>query len=138
MKKDLKCISGLVFLSILLSNFFCYSQNKLERQSSSIVYLYVDKLPLFSGGNGELKRFINTNLRWPQTELDVQGSVLISFIVTKSGNIENPKIERSLFKTFDDEAIRVIKLMPKWKAGEFKKNRVNVKLYLPIDFFLKD
>lgn len=63
--------------------------------------------------------------------------MLLSFVITKKGNIESIKLEKFLLKQFDNEAIKVIKLMPKWNSGLLNGKKVNVKIYLPIDFFLK-
>lgn len=98
------------------------------------LYLYVDKLPKFNGGSEKLKSFLTQNLKWPDNGMDVQGTVLLSFIVSDKGNITNIKVEKSLSKVFDDEAKRVIKLMPKWIPGKLDNNNVNVKMYFPIDF----
>ena len=79
-------------------------------------------------------KFIQDNLKYPNTESCVQGRVIVRFIVTKTGSIENIEVVRSLEPSFDKEAVRVIKLMPKWIPG--KQNGVNVSVYftLPINF----
>jgi protein TonB len=102
------------------------------------LYLYADRLPNFNGGIDKLKPFLKQNLKWPDNITDVQGTVLLSFIVSADGNITNIKIEKSLSKVFDDEAKRVVKLMPKWIPGQVGNSNVNVKIYLPIDFFIRD
>jgi TonB family protein len=122
---------------LFLFSISCFSQSKLHNRKSSIVYLYVDKLPSFFTGNEGLTKYINRHLKWPKVDADVQGSVLLSFVITADGNIEYINVEKSLLKEFDDQAINLVQSMPKWNPGILKGEKVNVKLYLPIDFFLK-
>jgi protein TonB len=97
-------------------------------------YLYVDKIPEFNGGAKKLKQFLDQNLKWPDSITDIQGTVLLSFIVSDRGNITDIKVEKTLLKSFDDEAKRVIMLMPKWIPGTLDNHYINVKIYFPIDF----
>jgi periplasmic protein TonB len=106
------------------------------QSNKSYLYLYTDKLPEFKGGFDKMKLFLKQNLKWPDRYTDIQGTVLLSFIVTVDGDIANIKIEKSLSKAFDEEAKRVVKLMPKWIPGKVGNNKVAVKIYLPIDFFI--
>lgn len=94
--------------------------------------------PCFPGGEDELYRFLKKNLRYPSLalEIGIQGRVVIGFTVSKTGEIINPKIHRSLFSACDKEAIRLIKLMPKWLPGRSGGQTVNVNYILPIQFTL--
>jgi protein TonB len=96
--------------------------------------LYVDTIPKFKGGAGYLNRFIRQNLKWPDNTEDVQGTVLVSFVVLSDGNIANVKIEKPLFPAFDAEAIRLVKSMPKWVPGKVGNKVVDIKMYFPVDF----
>ena len=70
--------------------------------------------PEFPGGLDSLYSFIRQNLQWPNVPGDWNGTVLVEFVVEVDGSITNPRVKVSLYKDFDEEAIRVIKLMPKW------------------------
>jgi protein TonB len=76
------------------------------------------------------------NLKWPDNTEDVQGTVLISFVVLKNGNLSEVKIEKSLYPLFDAEALRVVKSMPKWVPGKIGNKEVDVKVYFPVDFYV--
>lgn len=101
-------------------------------------YTVVEVMPVFDGGTEAMLEYIRENLRYPETETDVQGRVVLRFTVTKTGELENIHILRSLAPEFDKEAIRVIQSMPKWIQG--KQNGVNVDVYytLPVTFRLTD
>jgi protein TonB len=105
---------------------------------SPYLYLYTDKLPRYPGGVGKLKLLLRENLKWPVNGPDAQGTVLLSFIVSSDGTISDIKVEKSLTKEFDDEAKKVVSLMPKWIPGKIGNNNVDVKMYFPVDFFLNE
>lgn len=126
----------LLFLTILSITSFSQSHSGVNNETH--LYLYVDKMPSFSSvGNRNLKDFIKNNLKWPESEISLQGSVLASFVVTKTGSVKSIEIIKSLSKSSDDEVIRLIRQMPRWKAGEKDGKKIDVKLYLPVDFFLR-
>lgn len=126
MKRVLICI--VCFYACIYS----FSQ-KREISESPVLYLYVDEMPKFTGGQSALKRFIDINLKWPG-EFDGQGTVLTSFIITKDGSVKNIKIEKELCNECNIEAIRIIKLLPKWIPGKINHKKVDVMIYLPIKF----
>ena len=77
----------------------------------------VDELPEFPGGESELKRFLTNNIKYPSLaqENGIQGCVIVGFVIDINGSIINPKIVQSVDSDLDQEALRVIKMMPKWK-----------------------
>lgn len=99
-------------------------------------YTVVEQMPQFPGGDKELTKFISNNLKYPNTDACVQGKVICRFIVNVDGIISNIEILRSLETNFDKEAIRIIKLFPKFIPG--KQNGIEVPVYfvLPISFKL--
>ena len=107
-----------------------YAQNSYKSCADSIAY--------FPGGNNQLDLFIKKNLIWPNSEVDVYGKVIVSFLVDSTGIISDIRIERSLFNVFDNEAIRIVKLMPKWIPAKVFNIRVRSIIYLPIDFKIKE
>ena len=99
----------------------------------------VDVQPEFPGGEHGLVNFINNTREYPYEEYvhHCQGRVLCSFIIGADGRVSHVKVIRSSgFESFDKEAIRVIKKMPRWEAGRIYNSKVNVRLILPIAFRL--
>lgn len=101
-------------------------------------YTVVEVMPEFDGGTEAMMKYIRENLRYPETDTDVQGRITVRFTVTKTGDVKDARVLRGLAPEFDKEAIRVIKSMPKWIPG--KQNGVNVDVYytLPVTFRLTD
>lgn len=101
------------------------------------IYSNVDSMPEFPGGIDSLNLFINNNLRWPEDNgAEYSGRVYISFIVETDGTLTNKKILRGIDKPVDDEALKLIEKMPKWKTGKCKGNPVSVRYIIPIPFTL--
>ena len=102
------------------------------------IYTKVDKMPGFKGGDKELIKFIVNNVKYPEDSKSksIQGTVLISFIVNSNGILSDYNVEKSVSKELDDEALRVLMLMPEWIPGLEKKKPVKVKMQLPIEFRL--
>ena len=85
-------------------------------------------------------RWLNNNMRYPEAaqQNDIQGRVIVNFVVEKDGSIANVKIAKGVDKDLDREALRVVKKMPKWQPG--KNNGVAVRSYfnLPVTFRLQN
>jgi len=102
------------------------------------VFVIVEKVPEFPGGDEARLEFLRSNIRYPDEakEKRIQGTVYIGFIVEKDGTVTNVKILKGIGKVCDDEAIRVTKLMPKWTPGKQKGKVVRVQYQMPIKFTL--
>jgi protein TonB len=96
----------------------------------------VDVQPEFPGGNQELMKYLNNNIRYPDAAVtnEVEGRLLTSFEVCTDGSICNIKIEKSLYPACDEEAIRVIKKMPNWKPAILQGKPVRTIYKLPFVF----
>jgi protein TonB len=103
------------------------------------VLLYAEKMPEFPGGQSSMMDFIRENLRYPEMakENGVQGKVICSFIVGKDGVVYGESILRGIGNGCDQEALRVIRKMPRWMPGMQNGIPVNVKYNLPINFKLQ-
>jgi TonB family protein len=99
-------------------------------------YNRVDKQPEFPGGIEGFIRFITNHLQHPQINKDQNpyGRVLIKFVVEQDGRITNVKVARSENEVLSDEAVRVIKLSPKWEPGSKNGKPVSVSYTIPISF----
>ena len=94
----------------------------------------VEYQPQFPGGIKACEQFIKENLRYPDTGSDVQGRVIVSFMVERDGSLSDIKVVRGLDPAFDEEALRVVKMMPKWSPG-VTDGKISVMRYtIPIIF----
>ncbi len=98
-----------------------------------------DKQPEYPGGHEAMMNFLAGNIKYPETAIknNVHGKVFVSFGVEKDGSINNVKIIRGIGSGCDEEAARVVKLMPHWKPGELKRKHVATNFVLPIRFALQ-
>lgn len=108
-------------------------------QDPNAVLLFAEEIPEFPGGEQERAKFISKNLVYPKKAIknNIQGSVYAKFIVEKDGSLSNIEIVRSLGHGCDEEVVRVIKLMPRWKPGKQNGEPVRIQMVLPIKFTLK-
>jgi TonB family protein len=102
------------------------------------IYIAVDKMPVFPGGEHELLSFIGHNLKYPveAQQKGIQGRILVKFIVSKSGKVEKAQIVRGLDPSIDKEGLRVVNSLPDFIPGELKGEKVSVYYVLPITFKL--
>ncbi len=127
---------------LLMSVYFvsCGSNKKItkEKDNDDTIFTVVDQLPEFPGGSSGLSNFIVKTVRYPMEakKNGVQGRVFVSFVVEKDGSISNVKIARGVDPLLNEEAARVIKIMPKWSPGLKKHKPVRVKYTIPINFSL--
>jgi protein TonB len=107
-----------------------------EKVDEEEIWIVVQENPEFPGGTKALFEYMNKNTRYPAqaTEMDLEGMVIVQFVVNKKGEINDIKILKSLGGGCDEEAIRVVKSMPKWKPGKQQGRRVNVSYNLPFRF----
>lgn len=98
----------------------------------------VDEKPTFPGGERAMKSFLRSNIKYPivAQENGEQGCVFVQFIIEKDGSISDVKISRSDAPSLDEEAMRVIKAMPKWNPGKLNGIPVRVKNEVPVVFRL--
>jgi periplasmic protein TonB len=127
----------LISLFILASLVSLKAQNKDKESFECIIYM--NQNPEFKGGEKALKAFLTKNVNYPNGAMCVNGKVYVQFIVEKDGKITNPVILKSLTKPFDDEVIKVVKLMPKWiPARDYEsKKRIRSTFTMPINFELE-
>ena len=102
------------------------------------VYTSVEQIPQFPGGMDAFSGFLTTNLRYPKSarKNKIQGRVIVTMVVEKDGSLSNIKIARSVSDDIDAEALRVVKLSPKWSPGIQNGRPVKVSFAIPISFML--
>ena len=110
-----------------------------EEPEEEEIFQVVEDPPAFPGGMGALMKFLGKNINYPPiaAENGVQGRVIVQFVVNKDGTVVDPTVLRSVDPYLDKEAIRVIKLMPKWKPGMQRGKAVRVKYIVPVAFKLQ-
>jgi periplasmic protein TonB len=103
------------------------------------IFDVVEEQPEYPGGIQELYAFIGKNFEYPEMAkaAGVQGKVYVQFVVGKDGSILEVKVLRGLGSGLDEEAARVVKMMPKWKPGKQRGKEVKVRYNLPIVCKLK-
>jgi TonB family protein len=106
--------------------------------SGEKMYVAIEELPLFPGGNEGLQAWIKSNLRYPADALKdkIEGKVYVTFTVTSKGKIRTPIIQKSLNPLLDAEAIRLVSNFPDWKSGMQDGKPVDVQMMLPVEFKL--
>ena len=115
------------------------TQSAKSTASDYITYEAVEEKPEYPGGMGELSKLLSSNLKYPLISFEngVQGEVLVQFVVDKEGNVEEVTVFKGVDPYLDAEALRVIKMMPKWKPGKHEGKEVNVKCTIPVGFRLQ-
>ena len=110
-----------------------------DKVSNGIVYIMVDEMPHYPGGDAALFRFLYETIKYPAEAKDkgIQGKVILRFIVTSEGKVENVSVVRSVDPLLDNEAVRVMSLCPKWEPGKMNGKPVNIYYSVPISFALK-
>ena len=103
------------------------------------IFQIVEEMPEFPGGMQKLADYLAKNIKYPQMarESGIQGRVFINFVVEPDGSVSNVNVLRSLGGGCDEEAMRVVKSMPKWKPGKQRGKPVRVSYNLPVNFKLQ-
>lgn len=104
-----------------------------------VVFVVVESMPSFPGGDGALMKYLSDNIKYPviAQETGTQGRVICQFVVNRDGSIVDIEVVRSVDKSLDAEAIRVISKMPRWSPGKQRGKTVRVKYTLPVNFRLQ-
>lgn len=104
--------------------------------ADSTVLRTVEQLPEFPGGIVQFMKWLKRNLNYPNLALSqkIQGKVVVSFIVNKDGSISSPKVEKSAHPLLDSEALRVVKMMPKWTPGMMDSKPCRTMFAIPVNF----
>ena len=126
MKRIISMMCGLLFSTLLIAQ-------------QSTVYEIVEEMPEFSGGSAKMNEYLGNNIIYPEYAVDnnIEGRVIVEFIVNTDGTLSNVQIRRGVHETLDNEAIRVVKSMPKWKPGKQRGKPVRVKYTVPVNFRLQ-
>ncbi len=107
-------------------------------QKDTVVFMVVEEMPKFPGGDKALMAYLSENIRYPINAIKkgISGRVVVSFVVGKDGTLRDFNVVRSVDPELDAEALRVTKAMPKWEPGRQRGKNVSVKYTIPITFNL--
>jgi TonB family protein len=109
---------------------------RIAQLSNANTFMVVETMPQFPGGEIALYRFLAENIRYPDEakRKGIQGRVFVTFIVEVDGSVKEARVLLGIGGGCDEEAVRVVRSMPKWKPGEIKGKPVRVQYNLPIKF----
>ncbi|MBL7906183.1 MAG: energy transducer TonB [Bacteroidales bacterium] len=109
-----------------------------EEVGEAEIFTMVEESPSFPGGDEARIRFLTENINYPQIarESSIHGTVYVTFVVERNGNVTDVRVLRGIGGGCDEEAIRVIKAMPKWSPGKQRGKPVRVQFNMPIKFTL--
>ena len=142
----------MLFLSIMLMMLILGFYKAIRQKEKAIVdspvseeievvFKVVETMPEFPGGQQALMKFLTENLQYPANakEKSIQGRVVCQFVVERNGTPSNIEVVSSSGEpSLDNEAVRVISIMPKWKPGKQRGKSVPVTFVLPIKFRLAE
>ena len=136
MKEHFKSLS--LFAALIMVFAFSLNVNAQVEvfDDSEPIFVVAEESPEFPGGDTALHDFLVRNIKYPNTEGDWKGKIFLSFIIEKDGSLTNIKVIRGLSAQFDEEAIRVVKLMPKWTPAKQRGKAVRQQFTLPVSFAL--
>ena len=113
---------------------------KINKADADTIFDVVEVAPEFPGGMDQMAKYLSENIKYPEEAKDkgISGRVYIEFVIEKDGAVSNVKVMKSIGGGCDEEGVRVVNAMPKWKPGMQKGKPVRVHYVLPIFFKLDD
>lgn len=111
----------------------------VEEPKEEEVFTFVEQMPTFPDGTEAMYKYIYQQIKYPAIarENGISGQVIIQFVVSKDGDIQKAHVVRGIGGGCNEEALRVVNGMPKWKAGKHNGRAVPVTFTLPIKFVLQ-
>ena len=129
-----------LILLVALALFCCTSAMAQIVVVDEEIFLVVENEPEFPGGEDSLYAYIARNIKYPEAakKEKIEGRVFVTFIVEKDGQVSSAKLLRDIGGGCGEEAIRVVKSMPKWKPGTQRGKPVRFQFNMPVSFGLED
>ncbi|MDX2189118.1 MAG: energy transducer TonB [Bacteroidota bacterium] len=111
----------------------------IEEPKAEEVFLVVEEMPEFEGGQAGMMKYIQKNISYPKqaSAMGLEGRVIVSFVINGNGEVADVQVLKGIGGGCDEEAMRVIKSLPKWKPGKQNGRAVSVKFTVPIKFALQ-
>jgi protein TonB len=123
-------------LAIFILSINAFAQ--LKPDVDTPIFTVVEQMPGYPGGDSARIKFLVDNMIYPKSAEDkgIQGTVYITFVIDETGGVTEIKVLRGIGGGCDEEAIRVVKLMPKWTPGKQSGKNVRVQFNMPLKFTL--
>lgn len=127
---------------ILLVSLIGYHSGQAQvttKENELYSFVALKNPPKFPGGLPKFYKFLSDNLKYPAAARakNIKGNVFASFVIEKDGSLGDIKILRGLGSGTDEEALRVLKLCPKWHPSTLNGKLVRTQYNVPIKFFPK-
>ena len=135
----MKSIAFIMMLGLCMAGVLPPAFAQEKKPAAAETYYVVEEMPVFPGGEAALREFMVKNITYPeQAKKDtIQGKVYVTFVIDAAGKVGDVKVVRGVHPLLDQEAFRVIGLMPVWKPGTQKGVPVRVSYTIPVMFSLK-
>jgi protein TonB len=130
--------STLIILRFFVLSIMLFSGIAKEVYGQEEIFDVVEKNPSFPGGHEAINAYMMENMSYPDSAkiMGVEGTVYLQFVVETDGSITNIKILRDIGYGCAEEAVRLVKSMPKWNPGTHRGKAVRVRYNCPIIFNL--
>lgn len=134
-----RCSSDSILEIVSKNEDFTWSNDISDIQDEPLFNIS-EKMPEFIGGDAARNKYFETNINYPETARlkGIEGTVYVSFIVNTDGSISSAKLLKGIDSGCDEEALRLIRNMPKWKPGTQSGKKVRVRFNLPVHFKLSE
>jgi TonB family protein len=130
----------LLLLLVLLLPFGLKAQTAITLSKDTTTYdaSNIERQPSFPGGNDDFQKFVKRTLRYPAEarKNNIQGEVELGFVVNTDGTLSDIRVTKSLASDLDKEALRIMKLSPKWVPAIKNQKAINCGVTVPISFRL--
>lgn len=131
----------ILILLLFFSKVVCAQNNPPSAVEEKTYDIFdITKAPAFPGGEQAMLKYFAENIRYPALarENDIQGSVVLDFVVNKDGTVGDVRVIKDIGGGCGKESVRVVKAMPRWSPGEANGQPVKVRYTLPVRFRLDD
>lgn len=109
-----------------------------EEENASPIYTVVEDMPSYPGGDDARIKFLVENIKYPKMakKKGIQGTVYVTFVIDEKGKVTNVEVLKGIGGGCDEEAVRVVKMLPTWRPGKQSGKPVRVQFNMPINFTL--
>lgn len=134
-----KCSAIPMDTSLVVVDSILLLYSKLKTSDKEI-HAILEERPEYPGGMDEVVKYIQTHIQYPPTAVykKIEGKVWIESVINRDGKVVQPKVAYSVHPLLDQEALRIIKMMPDWKPGKLNGETVKVKYVFPVTFRIED
>ena len=124
-------------LVVVDSTILLYSNLKTSNKE---IHAILEERPKYPGGMDEVVKYIQTHIQYPPTAVykKIEGKVWVESVIDRDGKVVQPKVAYSVHPLLDQEALRIVRMMPDWKPGKLNGETVKVKYVFPVTFRLED